>query len=455
MSILEHQNSEQRLEFLYDAIQSGSLFQVQRMLNAMHPAEIADLIEASPQERRQLIWELVEADNEGEVLIELAEDIRNALVEGMDTGEIISALQGLDYDDMADFLQGLPDTLIQQTLAGMDRQERERLETVLAYDEDTAGGIMTPQVTTIRADVSIEVVLRHLRRQGNLPQHTDSLIVINRYNRYLGTLPLATILTTAPESRVNDIMESEQQAIPASMPDTHVARLFEDRDLVSAPVVDDSGKLIGRITIDDVVDIIREEADETMMNMARLDNEEDLFSPVLSSAKNRGIWLGTNLLTALLAAWVISQFEATLETTVALAILMGVIPSMGGVAGTQTLTLVIRGLALGQLGKSNTRSLLTKELMVSLMNGVVWAIAVFAIATFAFDNVGIGVIIGLAMIVNLLAASTAGVMLPIIMRYFKIDPALAGGVVLTTITDIVGFAAVLGLATVLLPIFAT
>lgn len=455
MSILEHQNSEQRLEFLYDAIQGGSLFQVQRMLNAMHPAEIADLIEASPQERRQLIWELVEADNEGEVLIELAEDIRNALVEGMDTGEIISALQGLDYDDMADFLQGLPDTLIQQTLAGMDRQERERLETVLAYDEDTAGGMMTPQVATIRADVSIEVVLRHLRRHGNLPQHTDSLIVINRYNRYLGTLPLATILTTDTESMVNDIMENEQQAIPADMPDTHVARLFEDRDLVSAPVVDNSGKLIGRITIDDVVDIIREEADETMMNMARLDNEEDLFSPVLSSAKNRGIWLGTNLLTALLAAWVISQFEATLEATVALAILMGVIPSMGGVAGTQTLTLVIRGLALGQLGKSNTRSLLTKELMVSLMNGVVWAIAVFAIATFAFDNVGIGVIIGLAMIVNLLAASTAGVMLPIIMRYFKIDPALAGGVVLTTITDIVGFAAVLGLATVLLPIFAT
>lgn len=453
MSILEHQNSEQRLEVLYDAIESGALFQVQRMLNAMHPAEIADLIEASPQGRRELLWELVEADNEGEVLVELNEEVRYDLIEEMDSGEILEAIKDLEEDDMADFLQALPDTLIQQTLASMDRQDRDRLETVMAYDEDTAGGMMDTRIVTARTDVTVDVVLRYLRRQDELPSHTDSVFIINRYGRYLGNLPISLLLTSQPDENVEDIMDTDQFGINADMPDHQVARLFEDRDLVSAPVIDADGKLIGRITIDDVVDIIREEAEHSMMNMAGLDEEEDLFAPVVESAKSRAVWLGTNLLTALSAAWVISQFADTLESTVALAILMGVIPSMGGVAGTQTLTLVIRGFALGQLGKANTTTLLNKELMVSLINGVIWAIAICAISTFAFGNFGIGIVIGLAMIINLLAASSSGVFLPIIMRRLNIDPALAGGVVLTTITDIVGFAAVLGLATVLLPVF--
>ncbi|MGB0846769.1 MAG: magnesium transporter [Thiolinea sp.] len=451
-STLEHQSSEQRLELLYEAIDSGSLFQVQRMLNAMHPAEMADLIEASPRGRRELIWELIEADNEGEVLIELSEDVRNSLVGEMDTGEIIHAIKDLDDDDMADFLQSLPDTLISQTLAGMDRQDRIRLEAVLGYDEDTAGGLMDTQTTTVRADVSLDVVLRYLRRLDELPSHTDNIIVVNRYDRYLGILPLSTVLTGQPEELVVDVMDTQQNPVPASTSSQQVARLFEDRNLISAPVVDENHKLLGRITIDDVVDIIREEAEHSVMSRAGLDDEEDLFAPVFISTKRRAIWLGTNLMTALMAAWVISQFEATLEATVSLAILMGVIPSMGGVAGTQTLTLVIRGLALGQLGKSNRRSLLVKELLVSLMNGIIWAIVIFGIATFAFGNYAIGIVIGLAMIVNLLAASGSGVFLPIIMRYLHIDPALAGGVVLTTITDIVGFAAVLGLATLLLPL---
>lgn len=451
-STLEHQSREQRLELLYNAIDSGSLFQVQRMLNAMHPAEMADLLEASPRGRRELIWELIEPDNEGAVLIELSEDVRNSLVEEMDTGEIIHAIKDLDDDDMADFLQGLPDTLIAQTLAGMDRQDRIRLEAVLGYDEDTAGGLMDTQTITVRADVSIDVVLRYLRRLDELPSHTDNIIVVNRYDRYLGILPLSTVITGQPDELVVDVMDTNQNPIPADTSSQQVARLFEDRNLISAPVVDDNYKLLGRITIDDVVDIIREEAEHSVMSMAGLDDEEDLFAPVFISTRRRAVWLGTNLMTALLAAWVISRFEATIESTVALAILMGVIPSMGGVAGTQTLTLVIRGLALGQLGKSNRRSLLIKELLVSLMNGIIWAIAIFSIATFAFGNIGIGLVIGLAMIINLLAASCSGVFLPIMMRYFHIDPALAGGVVLTTITDIVGFAAVLGLASLLLPL---
>lgn len=451
--LLNQQNSEQRLKAIDDAIDSGALFQVQRTLNAMHPAEIADMIEAAPHGRRELIWELVEQENEGEVLIELSEEIRNSLVEEMDAGEILNAIKDLEYDDMADFLQGLPNEIIQQTLQGMDRQDRVRVEAVLAYDEDSAGGIMDTETITVRADVTLDVVIRYLRRQKELPSHTDSLIVVNRYDRYLGVLYLADLLTKQPEQTVGEVMSAEVEGLPASMPTRQVARLFEDRNLVSAPVVDGEGKLVGRITIDDVVDIIREEAEHSVMSMAGLDDEEDLFAPIVSSSRRRAIWLGTNLITALMAAWVISQFEGALEAKVALAFLMGVIPSMGGVAGTQTLTLVIRGLALGQLGKSNTRTLFFKELMVSLINGILWGTAIFVIAYFFMNDAAIGVVIGIAMIINLLAAASSGVFLPIIMRKFNIDPALAGGVVLTTVTDVVGFAAVLWLATLLLPFF--
>ncbi len=451
--LLKQQNSEQRLKAIDDAIESGALFQVQRTLNALHPAEIADMIEAAPYGRRELIWELVDQENEGEVLIELSEEIRNSLVEEMDAGEILNAIKDLEYDDMADFLQGLPDEIIQQTLSGMDRQDRVRVEAVLAYDEDTAGGIMDTETITVRADVTLDVVIRYLRRQKELPTHTDSLIVVSRYDHYRGLLYISDLLTHQPEQTVGEVMSQELEGIPASLSARQVARLFEDHNLVSAPVVDITGKLVGRITIDDVVDIIREEAEHSVMSMAGLDDEEDLFAPVAASSRRRAIWLGTNLLTALMAAWVISQFEGALEAKVALAFLMGVIPSMGGVAGTQTLTLVIRGLALGQLGKSNTRSLFFKELMVSLINGVLWGVAIFGVAYFFMNDAGIGVVIGIAMIINLLAAATSGVFLPVIMRKFNIDPALAGGVVLTTVTDVVGFAAVLWLATLLLPFF--
>ncbi|MBU0654953.1 MAG: magnesium transporter [Gammaproteobacteria bacterium] len=451
--LLNQQNSEQRLKAIDDAIDSGALFQVQRTLNAMHPAEIADMLEAAPHGRRELIWELVEQENEGEVLIELSEEIRNSLVEEMDAGEILNAIKDLEYDDMADFLQGLPDKIIQQTLQGMDRQDRVRVEAVLAYDEDTAGGIMDTETITVRADVTLDVVIRYLRRQKELPTHTDSLIVVNRYDHYKGILYIADLLTKQPEKTVGEVMSEELEGIPANMPARQVARLFEDRNLVSAPVVDMQGKLVGRITIDDVVDIIREEAEHSVMSMAGLDDEEDLFAPIIASSRRRAIWLGTNLITALLAAWVISRFEGALEAKVALAFLMGVIPSMGGVAGTQTLTLVIRGLALGQLGKSNTRTLFVKELMVSLINGLLWGVAIFGIAYFFMHDAAIGVVIGIAMVINLLAAATSGVFLPVIMRRFNIDPALAGGVVLTTVTDVVGFAAVLWLATLLLPFF--
>ncbi|MCF6188959.1 MAG: magnesium transporter [Cocleimonas sp.] len=446
-----HQNTEQRLERLSDVIETGSLNQLQSMINAMHPGEIAHLLESSPPTRRRFLWELINTENEGETLIELGEEARASLVGEMESGELIEAVKDLDVDDIADFIQSLPSALIEQTLAGLSRQQRQRVEAVLVYDEDTAGGMMDTEVLTTRADVNIDVVLRYLRLQDELPSHTDTLIIIDKYEKYLGIVSLSDLLTNQPDQNIQDIVDNEHPAIPADMSSREVASLFEDRDLISAPVVDHNGKLLGRITIDDVVDVIRDDAEHSMMGMAGLNEEEDLFAPVLTSVKRRALWLGTNLLTAFLAAWVIKQFTETLEAAIALAVLMSIVPSMGGIAGSQTLTLVIRGLALGQIVKSNTKSLLIKELLLGLINGVIWAVVVFAISYFIFHDAGIGIVMAIAMLLNLLLAPLAGVLLPIVLRKLDIDPALAGSVLLTTVTDIVGYMAVLGLAAMLLP----
>ncbi len=446
-----HQNTEQRLERLSDVIETGSLIQLQSMINAMHPAEIAHLLESSPPARRHFLWELIDTENEGETLIELGEEARASLVDEMGSGELVQAVKDLDVDDIADFIQSLPDALTEQTLAGLSRQQRLRVEAVLEYDEDTAAGMMDTEVLTTRANVNIDVVLRYLRMQDELPSHTDNLVVIDKYDNYLGIISLSGLLTSQPDKLLQDIMDDEHPAIPANMSSREVGSLFEDRDLISAPVVDEKGKLLGRITIDDVVDVIRDDAEHSMMSMAGLNEEEDLFAPVLTSVKRRALWLGTNLLTAFLAAWVIKQFTETLEAAIALAVLMSIVPSMGGIAGSQTLTLVIRGLALGQIVKSNTKSLLIKELFLGLINGFIWAIVVFSISYFIFHDAGIGIVMAIAMFINLLLAPVAGVLLPIILRKLNIDPALAGSVLLTTVTDIVGYMAVLGLAAMLLP----
>ena len=447
----EQFSKEDRLASLSGAIESGSLFSLQRMLNALHPAEIAHLLESSPLEQRKIAWELIKRENEGLVLIELNDDVRSQLTEEMDTVDLIEALKDLDADDMADFLQGLPDTVIQETLSAMGRQERERVEVVLGYDEDTAGGMMDTEVVTIRSDVTVEVVLRYLRMKGDLPSHTDGVIVVDSYDKYLGVVSLTKLLTSQPDDSILFIMDHKYSAIPADWDNNEVAALFEDRDLISAPVIGENGKLLGRITVDDVVDVIRDEAEHSIKSMAGLNEEEDLFAPLIPSVRRRAIWLGTNLLTAFMAAAVISQFTETIESAVALAVLMGIVPSMGGIAGSQTLTMVIRGIALGQIGKSNIRSLLKKELLLGLINGVIWALVVFAISAIALKDIEIGILIGIAMLLNLLAAPLSGVLLPLTLRKMNIDPALAGSVLLTTVTDIVGYAGVLGLASLLLP----
>lgn len=439
-----------RVAAIEDLLESGTARQVERMLHALHPAEIADLLESLPRPQRMLLWAQVPAELDGEVLLEVGDDVRETLVEDMDHAELLAATEQLDVDDMADFVQSLPEKVVQGVLAGMDKQNRRQLEQILSWPEDSAGGLMNVDALTVRADVSLEVVLRYLRSRGDLPEHLDRLVVVNRYGRYLGILPVNAVLTSDPSASVSAVMDREVEPITPLMPATEVARLFEDHDLISQVVVDEDGRVLGRITIDDVVDVIREDAEHSVMSRVGLTEDEDLFAPVRQAAGRRAIWLGVNLATAFLAAWVIGQFEATLQEVVALAILMPIVASMGGIAGTQTLTMVIRGQALGQITPRNTRPLLSKELAVAVANGLLWAVVVAVISLAWFQNPGIAVIIGIAMIANLGIAALAGVIIPLVMRRMGIDAALAGGVVLTTVTDVTGFTVFLGLGTLFL-----
>lgn len=443
----DQQTTQQRLEILGQALHSGAAEQVRHLLETLHPAEIADLLESLPHEPRDILWELVDAGIQGEVLTEVNEEVRAGLIEDMETAQLVAIAENLDTDDLADLLQDLPGAVIHELLYSMDKQNRQRLEAVLSYPEDTAGGLMDLEIVTVRANVTLDVVLRYLRLRGTIPDLTDSLMVVDRFDHYQGVLPLATLLTSDPDSSVAEVMDRDIDGISANMKDVDVARLFEDRDLVSAPVVDDNGKLLGRITIDDVVDVIREEADHSFMSMAGLDEDSDIFAPAIISARRRAVWLGVNLATAFLASWVIGLYEATLQQVVALAVLMPIVASMGGIAGSQTLTIMIRGLALGQVGSSNARTLMLKEIAVSIMNGLIWSVVVALIVTAWFQNLEIGAIIAAALIVNLVAAALAGFSIPLALRRVGIDPALAGSVLLTTITDVVGFMAFLGLGT--------
>lgn len=448
--IEQQQPSVLQSSTLVENISDGSISEARKIMLAMHPAEIADALESLPPVRRRLLWDLIDPELEGEILMEVGDEVRESLVRDMDMEELVAATGQLDLDDLADFVQSLPEQLTSEMLAGMGRQDRERLEQVLAYPEDSAGGLMNLDVITVRGDVTLDVVLRYLRRRGAMPRQTDRLWVTDRYGRYLGELSLRLLLTNSGDTLVSDLSLRKIEPLHVLTTQSEVARMFEDFDLVSAPVVDDNNRLIGRVTIDDVVDVIREEAEQSVLSMAGLNQEDDIFAPILRSTRKRALWLGVNLLTALLASWVIAQFEGTLERIVTLAVLMSVVPSMGGIAGSQTLTLVIRGQALNQINKSNLRDLLTREVAIGLLNGILWALIIAGLVWLWFGDPKIGMIIGAALVVNLVTAAYAGAMLPMLMRRLGIDPALAGGVALTTVTDVVGLVAFLGLATLIL-----
>ena len=442
--------SDKLLAKLDNSIDSVTLNQVRHTLNNLAPPDIAHQLEIAPPKDRHILWELVDPEVSGEVLQDLSDDIQLEFLNKMDGAEVALLTEGLDVDDVVDILQQLPDRVIPDVLKAMSLQDRQRVETVLTYKEDTAGGLMDTEIITVRPDITVDVVLRYLRRFEELPETTDNLFVVSRDDTFLGNLSIGTLLTSSPTTTVREVMNTEFKAIDVNSIDSDVAILFQRYDLVSAPVIDESRRLLGRITIDDVVDVIVEDADHSLLAMAGLSDTEDTFSSIGRTAPRRAVWLGVNLLTAILASSAISLFEATLDKVVVLAILMPIVASMGGVAGSQTLTVVIRGMALGQIERGNISWLLSKEFAVGALNGLLYAAVVGGIVSVWFQDIRMAVIIGLAMAINLMAAALTGSILPVILRSLKIDPALAGSVILTTITDIVGFVSFLGLAAVFL-----
>lgn len=448
---MDSEKKQSNLAKLRERLESGRLRGAQVLISNLHPSELARLLESLPLEERAVVWEMVGEDLGGDVLVEVSEEVRDGLIENMQPEELIAAIEGMEVDDLADLVADLPETLTREVLRSMDHQDRERLAHVLAFDEDSAGGLMNIDIVSVRPDVTLEVVLRYLRAKGEMPDGTDSIFVVDRQNGYQGSLLLSRLLTFDSEMLVRDAMSEDVKPIRADTSSLEVVWEFENRDLLSAPVVDDEGRLLGRITVDDVVDVIRDEAEHSLMGAAGLDEEDDMFAPAARSARRRALWLGINLATAFVAASVVDLFQTTLDQIVLLAVLMPVVPSMGGIAGTQSLTIMTRAIALNQIDSANARGILRKELIVGMLNGVLWASVVALIAYLWFGDVRIGFVIAAAMMINLVVAAGAGFIVPLSLRRLGIDPALAGGVVLTTITDVVGYMAFLGLgATILL-----
>ncbi|SMN11321.1 Mg/Co/Ni transporter MgtE / CBS domain [uncultured Candidatus Thioglobus sp.] len=441
-------NQQETLTQLHKLLASKSMHEIPDLLFTMHPAEIADFLENLPSKSRDLVWEGINAEHRSSILTHLHGAVRSEFLGQMGPQEVSAATEEMEADDAADIIQELPDAVQDTVLRSMDAQNRLRLTSVLSYSEHTAGGLMNIDIIPIRADASLDVVIRYLKQLDNIPQKTDHLIVVDRANHYLGDLSIFDILLADPKQKVAELI-TEAVAIPCDLSDTEVAKLFEQQDLVSVAVVNSDNLLLGRITIDDVVDVIQEEAEHTVRSLVGL-GEDDMFGPTINSAKRRAIWLGINLATAFLAAWVIGVFAETIEQMVALAVLLPVVASMGGISGTQTLTITIRGIALSQLDKNNFISLIFKEVSVAFLNGLVWAVLIAIVTILWFKNIVLGGIIGLAIMINFLVAAFFGVVIPFTLKRYNIDPAIAGGVLLTTVTDVVGFLLFLGLAAWLL-----
>lgn len=448
--ISDQDYSQQRLQQVNEALGSGMFVHVRKLLQNMPAYDLALLLESSPTKTRTVLWQLIDTDHHGDVLEELNEEVRKGILKTMRPEKLAEVTEGMDVDDIAEVLRTLPDSVYKEVLNSMDSQDRGRVEQALSYEEDTAGGIMNTDTITIRADVTVDVVLRYLRLKGELPESTDSFYVVDRQDHFIGSVALAKLVTAKPEVGISTLIDADVQAVNAKLPETEVAQLFERYDWFSAPVIDDDGRLLGRITVDDIVDIIREEAEHSMMSMAGLDDEADTFAPILKSTQQRSVWLGINLVTAIFAVIVSNMFEDILSQLTILAILNTLVPSMGGVAGNQTLTLVIRGIALGHVGDSNAKVLLYKELAVGFLNGIIWALLIAAVVGIWKQDLTLAGIIAFAMLMNMTAAGIAGVTIPLMLKRMKIDPALAGSVILTTITDVVGIFAFLGTATLLI-----
>ena len=444
-------NTEKNLTQILHDLEKERSIGIRSKLSSLSPYEIARLLEAMEPRNREILWRMVDQEDEGEVLKELVEDIRQNFINEMDTNQIIAATQDLELDDLADILSDLPNQITDEVIRALDRQDQIRLESVMSYGEDTAGGLTNPNILSIRRGLNIKGLIRYLRSLEKLPENTNYIYVINRSNEYIGSVKLVDLFTEDTDASIEGIMDSEIIPISASSSADQVIITFQNLDLISLPVVDKKNRLLGEITVDDVVDIIQDQANSEIFNMAGLDDEDDIFAPVLISSKRRAVWLGANLFTAFVVASAVSLFQSTIDQIVILAVLMPIVASMGGVAGNQTLILVIRGIAMGKIQRSNALRLLSKEIMVSLVNGFFWAIIVSFFAVLIFQTSWeIGIIVGASMLLNIFASAIAGVTIPFVLKRVGIDPALASGVMMTTLTDVLGFVTFLGLATLFL-----
>ena len=447
MAEIELTSFEVSLQNLMIALEASDHDEAKHQIKELHPGEIALLFEAIQPKDRSILWPGVEISIQGEILKEVNEDVQSQLIDEMSVDALVKATEKLDTDDLADIVPNMPESAVHSLLLTLDFKHRERLNKVLSYPENSAGGLMNTDFITVRPDVSIRAVIRYLRLLKEMPLDTDQVFVVDRDFNYLGSLLITSLLTEEPGQMVEKFISNDfSKPVNAETDESEVALLFEQRNLISAPVIDENNQLVGRITIDDVVDVIRDQAEHSVMSMVGLDEDEDVFAPIIHSSKKRSIWLGVNLITAFIAVYFIGLFEATLQQKIALAILMPVVASMGGIAGTQTLIIVTRGIATGRVTSANIRALINKEVAVSGLNGIIWSLVIGLITYYWFSDLLLSLIIALAIITNLVVAAFSGAFLPLLLSKLRIDPALAGGVILTTITDVIGFVAFLGLA---------
>ena len=441
---------DEKHALIKNLVSKKNISSLESLLGDLHPADIADILESLPVQKRLVLWDLVKSENEGDILIEVSDSVRQTLIDDMDSTELLAAAQQLETDEIADIAPDLPEEVLKDLLENLDIQNRERLQSVLSYPEDSVGSIMEFEITTIREDLTLEVVLNYLRKIKKLPNHTDKLFVVDKDGLILGVLPLERIIVNAPTTIVKNIMAKEVVLFkPEDLAD-EASNAFERYDLVTAPVVDENKKLVGRLTVEAVMDFIRQESDNEKFSMAGLREEEDIFSSIWKSVQNRWAWLAINLLTAFIASRVIGIFEGSIEKVVALAALMPIIASIGGNSGNQTTAMIVRALAIGQLTQSSIRSLLYKEISVALLNGLIWGSIVGLFAFYLYNNADLGFVMASAMVLNLILAAIMGVLMPLLMHRLGKDPAVGSSVLITAMTDSGGFFIFLGLATLVL-----
>lgn len=447
---LVHKQDMPKHTLVESLVHKQNLRALQKKLDQLHTADVAYILESLPLEDRLVVWELVKAERDGDILLEVSDAVRESLIEVMDTHELVAAAEQLDADELADLAPDLPQQVVYEVMDGLDSKEREQLQSALSYTEDQVGSLMDFELVKIRADVTLEVVLRYLRRFEQLPDHTDKIFVVDEDNRVQGVLPLKTLLVSDPDAQVDAVMARDVVVFHPEDDSGDAAQAFERYDLITAPVVNADNQLIGRLTVDEMVDVIREESDSEVLSMAGLKEEEDLFASVWDSVKNRWAWLAINLVTAFVASRVIGVFEGAIEQLVALAALMPIVAGIGGNSGNQTTTMIVRALALGQLQTSSAMRLWRKELGVSMVNGLVWGGIIGLIAALLYDSASLGLVMTAAMTLNLMLAATIGVMIPMLMVRAGRDPAMGSSVMITACTDSGGFFIFLGLATLFL-----